>query len=250
MTTEQNQSLSSKTAIVTGASAGYGEGIAARLVQAGCKVYATGRNEARLQAACARTGAVPIVADASSPEDWKRLVEKVAGESGSVDILVNNAGSGGQIGPFEALTAAQAGEVLQANLLSTILGAQAVVPFMLKNGSGMVINLSSVCARYSWPGWAVYSAAKAGVERFTKSFYAEYRERGIRATTLTPSWGVTDFVESAAIEGHPSQDKAVKARCTKPEELGDAVVHLCATPAHLNVLEYTLIPTVQGIEPL
>lgn len=242
--------LSEQTAIVTGGSAGYGAGIAAKLVQAGCKVFASGRNEERLKAACAKTGAAPVVADAASPEDWKKLARLVEKESGGVDILVNNAGSGGKIGPLDELNAEQSEQVLRTNLLSVIYGSQAVVPLMLRSGSGLVINVSSVCARYSWPGWAVYSAAKAGVERFTKSFYAEYRERGIRATTLTPSWGVTDFVESSSIDGHPSQQAEIKARCTKPEELGDVVVHLCSTPAHLNVLEYTITPTVQGIEPL
>ncbi len=242
--------LTRKVAIVTGASAGYGSGIATKLVEAGCVVYATGRNKDRLEAACMKSGAIPFVADASSAEAWGVLVQKVSSEQGKIDILVNNAGSGGKIGPLDELSPEEACDVLRTNLNSVIFGSQTVVPIMLRNGAGMVVNISSVCARYSWPGWAVYSAAKAGVERFTKSFYAEYRERGIRATTLLPSWGATDFADSSAIDGHPSQQADIKAKCTRPEELGDAVVHICGTPSHLNLLEYSLIPTVQCIEPL
>ena len=245
-----NQLFSGKIAIVTGASAGYGLGIATRLVQAGCTVYATGRNEETLKEACKKTKAIPVTANASCADDWQRLTAQVIEENGKIDLLVNNAGSGGKIGPFHELTTDEASSVIGSNLLSVILGSHAVVPHMVREKSGSVINVSSVCAHYSWPGWAVYSAAKAGVERFTKSFYAEYRDQGVRATTLTPSWGVTNFVEASAITGHPSQQAEVQAQCTKPEELGDAVVHLFSTPAHLNILDYTIIPTVQAIEPL
>ena len=242
--------LAGATAIVTGASAGYGFGIARQLVAAGCTVLGTGRREERLRKACADSGAIPVVADASSPTDWDKVVNQAVEQCGRIDILVNNAGSGVQVGPFENLTAEQSKQILDSNLLSVVLGSRAVAPVMVKNGSGIIVNVSSVCAQYSWQGWSVYSAAKAGVERFTKSFYVEYREKGLRATTLTPSWGVTEFAHSAAIEGHPSTQPETQEQCTKPEELGDAVVHICATPAHLNLLEYTLIPTVQDFEPM
>lgn len=247
-TTEQD--LSGKVAIITGASAGYGLGTAKALVEAGVRVYGTGRNRDRLEKACAETGAIPFVADVCSSGDWQRLLDTVLQDTGRIDILVNNAGAGGRIGAFDALSPEEIHGILETNLTGPILGCRAVLPAMVKAGSGTIINVSSLCSRYSWPGWAVYSVAKAGLERLTKSLYAEYRERGIRVNSLIPSWGATEFLDASNIAGHPVSEPEIRAKCTQPEEFGEAVRHICATPAHLNVLEYSLLPTVQAIEPL
>jgi short-subunit dehydrogenase len=139
---------------------------------------------------------------------------------------------------------------LSLNLTSVILGCRRAAPVMCRQGSGTIINISSVCAKYSWPGWSIYSAAKAGVERFSKGLYTEVRPHGVRVTTLTPSWGATDFCDASELSGHPSTHSSVRERCTHPLELGKIVADIVATPAHLEILELTVVPTVQDISPL
>jgi short-subunit dehydrogenase len=164
--------------------------------------------------------------------------------------LINNAGAGGRIAPTAEQSDEEIIQTLHLNLTSVILGCRRVAPIMTAQGSGTIVNISSVCAKYSWPGWSIYSAAKAGVERFSKGLYLEVRPSGVRVTVVTPSWGATEFCDNSGIGGHPATDPAVRAKCTHPHELGKIVADIVATPAHLEILEMTVVPTVQEIMPL
>lgn len=236
--------------IVTGASGGYGAGIAETFCQRGYRVWITARNGKKLEEVASRIGATAIVADATSAADWDRVIKTVLDATGRIDALVNNAGAAGRIAPTAELTDEEIVQTLNLNLTSVILGCRRVAPVMSAQGSGTIVNISSVCAKYSWPGWSIYSAAKAGVERFSKGLYLEVRPSGVRVTTLTPSWGATEFCDNSGIGGHPATDPAVRAKCTHPLELGKIVADVVETPAHLEILELTVVPTVQEIMPL
>lgn len=236
--------------IVTGASGGYGAGIAETFTKRGYRVWITARNAKKLEEVASRIGATAIVADATNPADWDRVIKTVLDAAGRIDALVNNAGAAGRIAPTAELTDEEIIQTLSLNLTSVILGCRRVAPVMSAQGSGTIVNISSVCAKYSWPGWSIYSAAKAGVERFSKGLYLEVRTRGVRVTTLTPSWGATEFCDNSGIGGHPATDPAVRAKCTHPLELGKIVADVVEAPAHLEILELTVVPTVQEIMPL
>jgi len=239
--------LADQVALVTGGSKGYGLGIATELQKAGARVVITGRDQVALESAAKQIGATPIVADVTSAEDWDRVIGGIEREHGKLDILINNAGAGVKIAPVDEQSVAAIQQAVAVNLIGPIFGARAAVPLMKKQGSGTIINISSICARESWPGWAVYGAAKAGLQQFSEGLYVETRSHGIRVTTLTPSWGLTDFLRSAEI---PEFAKETAGKVTQPAELGRIVVDLCALPAHLCALDYTLLPLVQQIEPL
>ena len=87
---------------------------------------------------------------------------------------------------------------------------------MVKAGGGTIINISSVCARQAWAGWSTYSAAKAGLEQFSKCLYLEHREQGLRVTSLAPSWDATKFSEAADLA---AQSAEVRKGSIKPKEL-------------------------------
>jgi len=239
--------LSNQIALVTGGSQGYGLGIARELVRAGARVFITARHTERLEKAAAETGALPITADATRAEDWERVLEIIATKAGTPDILINNAGAGVRIAPVEEQSVEEIRQALEVNLFASILGARAVIPGMKARGRGTIIQISSICERNSWPGWAVYGAAKAGLRQFSEGLHTEVRSHGIRVTTLVPSWGLTSFQNAAALDEF---DPATAARVTKPEELGAVVVHLCSLPDHLVALDMTLLPLVQEIVPL
>jgi NADP-dependent 3-hydroxy acid dehydrogenase YdfG len=238
------------TVIVTGASGGYGAGIAETFAKQGAQVFITARNEAKLKEVASRIGATAIAADATNAADWDRVIKTVMDSTGRIDALINNAGAGGRIAPTAEQSDEEIIQTLHLNLTSVILGCRRVAPIMTAQGSGTIVNISSVCAKYSWPGWSIYSAAKAGVERFSKGLYLEVRPSGVRVTVLTPSWGATEFCDNSGIGGHPATDPAVRAKCTHPHELGKIVADIVATPAHLEILEMTVVPTVQEIMPL
>jgi NADP-dependent 3-hydroxy acid dehydrogenase YdfG len=251
MTSPRNMpSTGPPVAIVTGASGGFGVGIARALVGEGYRVFATARSEDRLRRAAAEVGAEPVVADATRGADWDRLFATVLDAAGRVDLLVNNAGAGGRVADVVELTDEEIFACVQLNLTGVILGCRRAAPVLRRQGGGTIVNISSVCARYSWPGWSVYSAAKAGVERFGKGLYAELRGSGVRVTTLTPSWGATDFADASGIGNHPSTLPGTRERCIHPDELGRIVADIARAPAHLEILELTVLPTVQEIIPL
>lgn len=233
--------------MVTGGAKGYGAGIAAELSRAGAKVYITGRDQVALDEAEKTLGVTALKADVTSATDWERVIATVVKASGQLDILINNAGAGVQIAEVAEQSVESIQQVIAVNLTGPIFGARAVVPVMKKQGAGTIINISSICERESWPGWAVYGATKAGLKQFSEGLYVENRAHGIRVTTLTPSWGRTEFLKNAALDGF---DAETAEKVTQPADLGRIVVDLCALPAHLCALDYTLLPLVQQIEPL
>ena len=233
------------TVVVTGGSDGYGFGIAKVLKKAGSNVLITGRNESKLKTAAEQLEVRFLRADIASPADWDRVFEA----AGAVDVLINNAGFGGRIAPVAEQTDEEILSTIQGNLAGTILGCRRAAKLMSERKRGTIINISSVCALYAWPGWSVYTAAKAGLAKFSHGLYTELRPFGVRVTCLTPSWGQTGFNAAAHIQG-ASEDPLLREKCTAPEELGQLVLEILETPDHLAIPDLTLQPMIQDISPM
>jgi len=243
-----NMDMSKRVAIVTGGSKGYGAGIAEVLKRHGADVWITGRNEKPLKETAAKLGVNAIKADVTKSGDWDRVFDKVLKSSGGkLDILINNAGAGIQIAPTEQQTDAAIEESIAVNLTGALLGCRRAAAVMRKQKSGTIINVSSVCARQAWPGFAIYSAAKAGMVQFSKCLYTELRVAGVRVTSVIPSWGATEFGSAANL---PERDAATSAKCIQPLELGDLIAQICALPPHLEIQDITIWPLVQEVMPL
>ena len=232
-------------AIVTGGGSGFGKGISAALASAGAKVWITGRNHDKLVAAARKIGAKAFVADASNGGDWDRLLAEV----GDVDVLVNNAGFAGKIAPLAEQDDADIAAVIATNLTGAIMGSSRVARIMTKRRRGVIVNISSVCALHAWPGWSVYTAAKAGLLKFSHALHTEMRPYGVRVSCLIPSWGQTDFNRAAGISG-ASEDPKLAKECISPSELGKIVADLVALPDHLTVPELVVQPMIQEITPM
>ena len=242
--------LAKATAMVTGGSKGFGAGIAGALRQQGAEVWITGRDQAALDATAQRLGVHALRADVTCGADWDRAIGAVMAARGRLDILVNNAGAGGHIAPLAEQADDEIAAVIAINLTGVLLGCRRAAAIMTKQKSGLIINISSVCALYAWPGWGTYTAAKAGLNKFSHSLYNELRPHGVRVTTLTPSWGATEFANAAHLSGSPTQDPKQRAQCIQPEQIGDLVVSLCRVPEHLAVPDVTLQPLIQEISPM
>ena len=245
-----NEQLKNKIALVTGGSKGYGAGIAEALKANGAEVWITGRDRGALADTAKRLGVRGLEGDITSAADWDRIFKEVLAHSGRVDILVNNAGSGIRIAPMEEQTDETVIQSIATNLTGPLLGCRRAAKIMSGQKSGLIINISSVCARYAWPGWGPYSAAKAGLNQFAHCLYTELRSAGVRVTTITPSWGATDFLAAAKVTGHPAEKSEVRQEVMKPEEMGQLVVDVCCLPPHLVLPDITVQPLVQRIEPM
>jgi NAD(P)-dependent dehydrogenase (short-subunit alcohol dehydrogenase family) len=239
--------LKGQVALVTGGAKGFGRGIAAALQTAGAQVTITGRDQDALDEAVEDLGVRAVQADVTSPGDWDRVVSDLLEHSGRIDILVNNAGGGILIAPTEGQTDAAIDAVIALNLTGPIYGCRRIAPLMRKQKSGTIVNISSSAAHYAWPTWGVYGGAKAGLNHFSRSLYAELRPHGVRVTTISPSWGATGFTDAAGIDGF---DADTVARSIQPHELGKLVQDICVLPAHLCLQETILWPLVQEVSPM
>lgn len=240
-------SLKGQVALVTGGTKGYGSGAAVALRDAGARVFITGRSQHTLDAAASRLNVTGICADATSSTDWDRTLQTILKEAGRIDILINNAGGGGVIATTEDQTDESIASCIALNLTGVIYGCRRVAPLLRKQGSGTIINISSIVAHHAWQTWGIYSAAKAGLNQFSKSLYLELRPHGVRVTTFTPSWGVTDFTDAAGLQ--PRSPETL-AKCIKPSEIGSMLADICALPPHLCVQETILWPMVQEVSPM
>jgi len=239
--------LTESTIIVTGGSRGYGAGIAEALVKAGARVWITGRCQDKLLETANRIGATPFAADVADGEAWDQLMAEVLAQTERLDVLINNAGEGVKIGLASEQTDAAIEQSLASNLTGAMLGCRRAAVIMQKQGSGLIVNIGSACSTHAWPGWSVYSAAKAGLLMFTRCLLTELRPHGVRVTSVLPSWGQTEFTEAANL---PPRDPDVLARCISPADMGQLILQIAQLPTHLMTEEIKLWPMVQPMNQL
>lgn len=233
----------SKIVIITGATSGYGLATAKKFTANGDTVIAVSRNAAKVSAAVAENGfADGFCADVTCYSDWQALKDYVMDKYGRVDVLVNNAGGGVAIVPTTDQSAEDIDSAIALNLNSVIYGSKVFGEIMKNQGDGIIINLSSVCARHCWGGWSVYAAAKAGVLNFSKGLYVELRPYGVRVTCVIPAAASTGFQKNAGLD-EVSQTLTV-------EDIAGAVFYAATQPKGVVVEEMTVWGTSQDVQPL
>lgn len=235
-------SIEGKKIIITGGATGYGYGDARALKAAGGEVWIVGRRLERLRKAAEELRVRFIQGDITRGEDWDRIMETV----GEVDILVNNAGIAVKVEPLLSFSDEEIFRSINGNLTGAILGCRRVAEKMVARKSGLIINVTSVCSHYGWPGFACYTAAKAGLDMFSRALYTELRPHNVRVTVLTPSWGATEFGIAANL---PPTEKELAAKMMSPDQMGELVRYICDFPEHLEFPEIMVQPLVQEIIP-
>ena len=180
--------LRGATAVVTGGSRGIGPHIAPALAAQGAKVALVARSEPELTANARRLseGGAEVSAfpaDITNALERRDLIRAVEDRLGPVDVLVNNAGGDLQR-EFHALSEDEIDGVLELNLTGAVMLTRLVLPGMLARGRGHIVNVSSMAGRVSFPYTEAYAAAKDGLIAFTRVLRADYRPRGVSASTL------------------------------------------------------------------
>jgi len=177
-----------RTAVVTGGASGLGKASAARIVAEGGKVVLWDLNADALKAAADEVGATHVVAlDVSDPDAVSAAAQESAQILGRIDILVASAGITGATVPVHEFPIDSWKRVVDINLNGVFYCSRAVVPFMLANGYGRIVNVASVAGKEGNPNASAYSASKAGVIGFTKSLGKELAGKGVIANSLTPA---------------------------------------------------------------
>jgi NADP-dependent 3-hydroxy acid dehydrogenase YdfG len=238
-----------KVVAIAGASSGSGKAMAEILAGAGYPVAIAARREALLKEIAASITAaggraVAIAADMGVWEQARAFVEGTVEEYGRLDVLINNAGWGIRSAEFDELTLEEVNEGLAVNLTSVLYGCKAALPVMKRQGSGHLINVSSILGKRSRPGLAVYTASKHGVEGFSRSLMNEVKKYGIRVSILAPAAIQTHWAEKAGIT--LSKD----VRFLEAGDVARAAQYLIETPEQVNVWNLDLISSEQTIDPI
>lgn len=243
--------FSGKVALITGASSGIGRATAELFGECGASIAVTyHKNRAGADAAVAAiTGgggrAIAIQADFTNSPEIARTVAEVEEKLGKIDILVNNAGSLVERLKTLDLTEQRWAEVMDLNATSAFFAAKAVVPKMLENGSGVIINVTSIAARNGGaPGSIHYSSAKAAMLTMTKGLAKEFAQAGIRVNAVSPGVIDTPYHETfTTAETMENLRKAIPmGREGRPDEVAsviaflasDAASYLCGETVEVN----------------
>lgn len=191
--------LSNRTAIVTGGAQGIGYAIAERLLASGASVCLWDLDATALEVAREKLSAMGVVTialvDVTSTASSEEAAAKTVTDLGKIDILVNNAGIAGNNAKTWELRPEDWQRVLDINLTGTFLCCRAVVPHLLKNGYGRIVNVASIAGKEGNPNAAHYSASKAGVIALTKSLGKELAKSNILVNCITPAVIETDILQ-------------------------------------------------------
>jgi len=244
-----SESLEGKVAVISGVASGFAKATAELFAEKGCGLVLFDLNEAGLEATakrCRASGAkvVAFPGDVTRQETFTRALSECLSGFDKVDFLINYAGGALKVAPIEEMDDAVNRRILDLNLMSTIMSCRTFAPQFKKQRYGKIVNVSSVCDRRSWPGWAVYSAAKAGVNAFTKCLYTELRPHGISVTLLVPGGSNTGFQAAAQGVVKFEWDESLAVR---PEHFADMVYQTCALSRGGCVSEILLIGLAQDI---
>jgi NAD(P)-dependent dehydrogenase (short-subunit alcohol dehydrogenase family) len=228
--------LTSKVAIVTGASQGIGLACAQRLVQEGARVMLADVREAEGRAAAEALGEAArfFCADVSQKADVNALIAATLAAFGQVDILVNNAGVT-HAAEFLDLAEEDFDRVLRINLKSMFLCSQAAAREMVKRGSGCIINMSSVNAELAIPNQVPYVISKGGVNQLTRVASIGLAQYGIRVNAIGPGTILTELAKKAVLASpearHTILSRTPLGRCGEPEEVAAIAAFLASDDA-------------------
>lgn len=217
------ENLKNKKAIITGGGRGLGKATAIAFAKEGIDVAITGRNEEVLKETVAELdtygiNAIYSVFDVSNYEDVKRGIKSIIDATGSVDILVNNAGIAA-FGSFNEMDVSQWGKIIQTNLMGMYYVTKEVLPYLISQNEGDIINVSSTAGLNGNANTSAYSASKFAVMGMSESLMKEVRKNNIRVCTLTPSTIASDMSIQLGIANKDSHDSVLQ-----PEDFAELIV--------------------------
>lgn len=224
--------LADKVAVITGATSGMALAAARALAAEGAHVYVTGRRQELLQRVAGELGdsVTPVQADSGDLTALEHLAETVRRGHGRVDVLFASAGFGGRGQPLGEVTVERFDQVFNVNVRGTLFTVQLLLPLM-GEGASIIMNGSGGSVK-GLPGLSVYSASKATLRSFARTWAAELAPRGIRVNVIIPGAIDTPLMAHAPQDAKDALAAEIPlGRLGEPDEIGKAVLFLASSDA-------------------
>ena len=243
--------LSGRVVAITGASSGIGEATALLCAKAGAAVALGARRADRIGALAAKIEAdggvaTAITVDIAAEAQARGFVETAHERLGRLDALINNAGVM-LLGPVEGADTDGWRRMIEVNCLGLLYCTHAALPLMREQGSGHIVNVSSVAGRRASLGSGVYNMTKWGVTGFSEALRQEALHANIRVTVVEPGFVETELLEHNAgyVQDAAQKLKDEMGQVLRAEDIADAIVHSLAAPPHVSINEVLVRPTGQ-----
>ncbi len=240
-----------KTAIITGATSGFGQACAYKFAQDGYKLVIVGRRKERLDALTSElsktTQVHPIVLDVRERQNVFDAFYNLPSEFNQPDILINNAGLALGLEPAHQANLDDWENMIDTNCKGLMYCTRALLPGMVERKCGHIINVGSMAGNWPYPGGNCYGASKAFVQQFSRNLRSDVHGTGVKITNIEPGFAKTEFslVRFKGDEGR-SETLYEGAEHLSPEDIADIILWTANTPNHVNINTLEVMPTNQS----
>jgi serine 3-dehydrogenase len=237
-----------RTAFITGATAGFGAAAARRFAQAGWKVVGTGRRRERLDGLAQELGEafLPLELDMRDSAALEAAVDALPEGFRGIDLLVNNAGLAPPLEPLQESSLDPALISIETNVVGLVVLTRKLLPGLIER-KGAIVNLSSVAATYPYRGGAVYGGTKAFVRQFSLDLRSDLHGTGVRVTSIEPGMAETEFTLVRTGGDQTASDNLYRGvDPMTAEDIAETIFWVATLPPHLNINALELMPVSQS----
>ncbi|WP_033069135.1 SDR family oxidoreductase [Thalassospira australica] len=242
-----------KTALITGATSGFGAATARRFVTEGWKVIVTGRRAERLEAIVDELGgakvAHPLCFDIQDADAIQKAIDGLPADFADVDLLVNNAGLALGTAPAQECNLSDWMTMIDTNTKGLVAITRIVLDKLIER-KGAIVNLASIASNWPYPGGNVYGATKAFVQQFSLGIRCDLAGTGVRVTSIEPGLCESEFTLVRTGGNKEAYDNLYRgADPIQPEDIAESIFWVANLPAHVNVNSLEVMPVSQSWSP-
>lgn len=238
-----------RTALITGATSGFGASAVRRFVAAGWRVIATGRRADRLQALVDELGADKVHAAAFDIRDETALdaaLDALPAAFRDIDLLVNNAGLALGTAPAQQASLDDWRTMIETNVLALVTVTRRLLPLLVER-KGAIINIGSIAGSYPYPGGNTYGGTKAFVRQFSLGLRSDLHGTGVRVTDIEPGMAETEFTLVRTHGDQAASDKLYAgAQPMTADDIAEQIFYVATLPPHLNINRLEIMPVSQS----
>lgn len=244
-----------KTAVITGATSGFGLATARLFADMGWRLILTGRREDRLldidAELSAKTSVLTLVLDVCDSAAVKMAFDTLPAPFAQIDVLINNAGLALGTEPAHRADLAQWHTMIDTNIKGLTTVTHALLPTLIATGKGAsIINLGSIAGQWPYPGGNVYCGTKAFVEQFSLSLRCDLAGTGVRVSCLAPGLSESEFTLVRTGGDQQAYDALYQGTdAIQPEDIAETILWIAQLPAHLNINSLEMMPVRQSWAP-